>query len=115
MALLAAKKTPERQALVNMGSRFKELVRQILVVEDSAEEDEYQIGEARSNQDGCINGQASDDDDYFDEQDPPADVKYKQLEEKLKVVEIQVVPDFDLGLISRFVIPHKFKIPVFAK
>ena len=71
-----------------MGRRFRESIRQIPVVEDSSEEDENQIGEARSTQAGCINDQASDDDDYFDEQYPPADVKYKQLEDRLKVVEI---------------------------
>ena len=65
MALLAAKKNPKRNALVNMGRRFKESVRQIPVVEDSSEEDENQIGEVRSTQDDCINDQASND-DYFD-------------------------------------------------
>ena len=77
MVLLAAKKKPKRKALVNMGRRFKESVRQISVVEDSYEEDENQIGESRSTQAGCINDQAFDEDDYFDEQYPPADVKYK--------------------------------------
>ena len=36
----------------------------------------------------------------------------------MEAVEIQVVPDLDcddLGLISGVVIPHKFKIPIFAK
>ena len=100
-----------------MGRRFKEQVRQIPVVEDSSEEDENQIGEIKSTQDDCVNNQAYDD-DYFDEQYPPANIKYKKLEDWLKVVEIQAIPglDFDdLGLISRVVIPHKFKIPVFAK
>ena len=109
MALLVVKKKPKRKALVNMGRRFKESVCLIPIVEYSSEEDENQIGEARSTQAGCINDQASDEDDYFDEQYPPTDVKYKQLEDKLKAVEIQVVPglDFDdLGLISRVVIPH---------
>ena len=66
VALLEAKKKPKRKALVNMGRRFKESVRQIPVVEDSSEEDENQIGESKSTQDGCINGQAYND-DYFDE------------------------------------------------
>ena len=46
------------------------------------------------------------------------DIKNKQIEDRLKAVEIQVDPglDFDdLGLISGVVIPHKFKILVFAK
>ena len=69
-----------------MGKRFREPICQILVEEDSSEEDENQIGEARSTQVGCINDQASDDEDYFDEQYPLADVKYKQLEYKLNAV-----------------------------
>ena len=66
MALLAAKKKPKRKALVNMGRRFREPVRQIPVVEDSSKEDENQIGEVRSTQVDCINDQVSDD-DYFNE------------------------------------------------
>ena len=117
MELLALKKKPKKRALVNMGRRFKESVHQISVVKDSSEEDENQIGEVKSTQDDCINDQESDD-DYFNEQYPPEDIKYKQLEDRLKAVEIQVVPglNFDnLGLISGVVIPHKFKIPTFAK
>ena len=88
MALLAAKKKPKRKALVNMGKRFREAIRQIPVVEDSSEEDENKIGEARSTQAGCVNDRVSDDEDYFDEQYPPADDKYKKLEDRLKVVDI---------------------------
>ena len=102
MTLLAAKKKPKRKSLVNMGKRFKESIRQIPVVEDSSEEDQNQIGEARSTQDGCINDQVSDDEDYFDKKYLPADVKYKQLEDRLKVVKIQAIPCLDsddLGLI----------------
>ena len=91
-----------------MGKRFRKSIRQIPVGKDSAEEDGNQIGEARSTQAGCINDQASDD-DYFDEKYPSVDVKYKQLEDKLKAVEIQVVPglDFnDLGLIYGVIIPR---------
>ena len=117
MALLAVKKKPKKKALLNMGKRFKETIRQIPVEEDSSEEDENQVGEVKSTQSDCINDQISDD-DYFNEQYPPADIKYKQLEDKLKAVEIQAVPglDFDdLGLISGVIIPHKFKVPTVAK
>ena len=117
MALLDVKKKPKKKALFNMGRRFKETVRQIPVGGDSSEEDENQIGEVKSTQVDCVNDQVSDD-DYFNEQYPPADIKYKQLEDRLKAVEIQAVPglDFDdLGLISGVVIPHKLKISVFAK
>ena len=117
IALLAVKKKPKKKALLNMGRRFKESFRQILVLKDSYEEYENQIGEVKSTQADCVNDQVSDD-DYFNEQYPPADIKYKQLEDGLKAVEIQAVPslDFDdLGLISGVFIPHKFKIPVFVK
>ena len=93
-----------------MGKRFREPIRQIPIVEDSSKEDENQVGEARSTQDGCVNDQVSDDEDYFEEQYPPADDKYKQLEDRLKAVEIQAILGLDLddlGLISGVVIPHK--------
>ena len=117
MAWLAFKKKPKKKALLNMGRRFKETVRQILVGGDSSEEDGNQIGEVKSTQAEFANGQESDD-DYFNEQYPPADIKYKQLEDRLKAIEIQAIPDLnfdDLSLIYGVVIPHKFKIPTFAK
>ena len=56
--------------------------------------------------------------DCDEEQYPPTEDKYKQLEDRLSTVEIQKVPglDFgDLGLSYGVVIPHKFKAPAFAK
>ena len=58
------------------------------------------------------------DEDYSEQQYPPRDDKYKNLEERLTAMEVQRVPglDFeDLGLVSGIVIPHKFKVPLFAK
>ena len=55
---------------------------------------------------------------YSEEQYPPTDDKYKQLEDRLNAMEIQRVPGLDfeeLGLISGVVIPQKFKVPTFAK
>ena len=52
------------------------------------------------------------------EQYPPADDKYKHLEERLSAMEIQKVFGLDfeeLGLVTGIVIPLKFKAPVFAK
>ena len=65
-------------------------------------------------------GQYSDEDeeDYSDKQYPPADEKYKQLEDRLNSIEIHKVPglDFeDLGLVSGVFILHKFKVPSSAK
>ena len=56
--------------------------------------------------------------DYSEEQYPPTDDKYKQLEDRLNAMEIQKVPGLDfeeLGLVSGVVIPQKFKVPTFAK
>ena len=65
-------------------------------------------------------GQYSDEDeeDYLYEQYPPVDEKHKQLEDSLNAMDIQRVPGLDfeeLSLVSRVVIPHKFKVPTFAK
>ena len=88
MTLLASKKKPKRKALVNMGKRFRETICQMPIVEDSSEEDENQVQDARSTRAGCVNDRVSDDEDYFDEQYPPADDKYKKLVDRLKAVEI---------------------------
>ena len=56
--------------------------------------------------------------DYSKEQYPPADDKYKQLEDRLNAMEIQKVPGLDfeeLGLVSGVIIPQKFKVSTFAK
>ena len=56
--------------------------------------------------------------DFNEEQYPPAEDRYKQLEDRLNAMEIQQVPglDFgDLGLSTGVIIPHKFKAPSFTK
>ena len=56
--------------------------------------------------------------DYLDEQYPPAGEKYKLLEEGLKAIKIKKVPGLnfeELGLVSRVVIPLNFKTHNFAK
>ena len=61
----------------------------------------------------------SDNETYFNEdQYPPAEDRYKQLEDQLSAMEVQKVLGLDLGdlgLSSRVVIPHKFKAPAFSK
>ena len=117
MSLLVTKKKTKKKAIINIGKRFKGPVRQVQV-EDSSEEHENQDEDARSTRAGGGNNQISEDEGYFDEQYPSANDKYKQLEDRLKVVEIQVVPGLEfgyLGLVPGVLIPHKFKIPVFSK
>ena len=56
--------------------------------------------------------------DFDEDQYPPTEDSYKQLEDRLSAMEVHKVPglDFgDLGLSSGVVIPHKFKAPAFAK
>ena len=116
MTLLVTKKKTKKKDVINMGKRFKGLVQQVQVEEDSSEEDENQDEDAKSTRVGGGNNQIFEDEDYFDEQYPPAYDKYNQLEDKLKVLEIQVVSGLefgDLGLVSGVVIPHKFKILAF--
>ena len=96
-----------------MGRRFKGPVNDV-----SSEEDDNQEEDGRSVSAEDRNNQVIEDEDYSDEQYPPTDDKYKQLEDRLKAVEIQKVPglDFgDLGLITGVVIHNKFKVPIFAK
>ena len=88
MTLLVTKKKTKKKVVINMGKRFKGPVRQVQVEEDSSMEDENQDEDARSTRVGGGNNQISEDEDYFDKQYPPADDKYKQLEDRLKVIEI---------------------------
>ena len=118
MALLVTKKKTKKQVVINMGRRFKGPARLAQAKDVSSEEDNNQDEDVRSTRDGGGNNQISEDEDYSEEQYPPAGDKYKQLEDRLKAVEIQTFPglDFgDLGLVPGVVIPHKFKVHVFAK
>ena len=59
MTLLAAKKKTKKKVVINTGKRFKGPVRQVQIVEESSEEDENQVEEARSTRVGGENDQAS--------------------------------------------------------
>ena len=61
---------------------------------------------------------SEDDTNYNDEQYPPAEDIYKQLEDLLSAMEVQRIPvlDFEeLGSVSGVVIPQKFKALVFCQ
>ena len=112
-ALLLKKKKKKRTVLFNTGRRFgNTLHNEADPTTSSAEKDSPQGGRAPS---PVVSDNET---DYNDEQYPPAEDRYKQLEDRLSAMEIQHVPgmDFgDLGLSSGVVIPHKFKAPAFAK
>ena len=100
-----------------MGRRLKGPIKRALEFEeenDNQEEDDKSMKAEKNNNHGSDEEEV----DYLDEKYPPADDKYKQLEYHLNAMEIQRVPGLDfeeLGLISRVVIPHKFKVPIFTK
>src|SRR4051812_34759398 len=84
--------------------------------EDEQDDDASIKTEAKSNHDAAKPSEEEEEDYYHEDEHP--DDKYKLLEERMKVMEIQKVPGLDfeeLGLISGVVIPPKFKTPTFAK
>ena len=115
------KKTKKLVVFLNMGKRFKGLVRRALDFEIPLNEDDNQEKDdesVKAKENKNLGSCQDSDEDYSIEQYPPADDRYKQLEDRLNVMEIQKVsgPDFEeLDLILGVVIPHKFKVPTFAK
>ena len=96
-----------------MGHRFGNRLRQEADLSHSSKAIENQEEEK-----GPSPVVSDNDTDFDEEQYPPAEDRYKKLEDRLSAMEIQKVPglDFgDLGLASGVVIPHKFKAPIFAK
>ena len=80
---------------------------------DNQDEDDEESQEGDNNP-----ASEEDEPDYIEEQYPPAGDKYKWLEDRLNAMEIQRVPSLDfeeLGLVPGVVIPHKFKVLIFAK
>ena len=92
-----------------MGRRFQGPSWLAQIEDVSYEEDENQEEDVKSTKAGGGNNQISKDEDYSEEQYPPENDKYKQLEDRLKAVEIQTVPSLefgDLSLVPGVVIPH---------
>ena len=117
------KKTRKPIGILNMGRSFRGPIKwaqdcDILSNKDEnwGEDDKSVKSEKGSNL-GYGKYSNEDKEDYSEEQYPPADEKYKQLEDCLNAMEIQRVLGLDfeeLILVSGFVIPHKFKVPTFA-
>ena len=107
------KKKKKRVGFLNMGRRFRESIRQSADMTSSSKDGENQ--ERTKDPSPTV---SDNDTDYDEEQYPPAEDRYKQLEDRLRAMEIQKIPGLDfgeLGLVSGVVILHKFKDPVFAK
>ena len=90
--MLLKKKKKKRTALFNTGRRFGN------TLQNEADQATSSVGRA-SPQEGRVPSPAVSDNetDYNDEQYPPAEDKYKQLEDRLSSMEIQNVPGLDFG------------------
>ena len=111
--ILKEKKKKKKTALLKMGRRFRNNLREEVDLTHSSRGGENQ--EERRAPSPVISDNET---DFNEDQYPSAEDKYKKLEDRLSVMEVQKVPglDFgDLGLSSGVVIPHKFKAPAFAK
>ena len=108
------KKTKKVTRVLNMGRRFHGHTRRTLDFATTSGE-----GEGKGKETVVPSeSKEKEEEDYSEEQYPPADDKYKHLEERLSAMEIQKVSGLDfeeLGLVSGIVIPPKFKVPLFAK
>ena len=96
-----------------MGRRFGEHLKRQVDLTSSSKEGENQ--EEEKDPSPIV---SNNDTDYNDEQYPPAEDRYKQLEDRMSAMEVQRILGLDfeeLGLVSGVVIPQKLKAPVFAK
>ena len=116
--LLAEEKKKKVTRVLNMGRRFHGQTRRTLDFATTSGERDNQDGKGKETFVQSESEEEEEEEDYFEEQYPPVDDKYKHLEERLSAMEIQKVPGLDfeeLGLVFGIVIPPKFKAPVFAK
>ena len=109
------KKTKKATGVLNMGRRFQGQTRRTLNFATTSGEGE---GKGKETAVPSESEEEEEEEDYSEEQYPPADDKYRHLEERLSAMEIQRVPGLDfeeLGLVSGIVIPPKFKVLLFAE
>ena len=116
LILKEKKKKKKVVGILNMGRRFGEKLKRQVDLTSSSKEGENQ--EEETGEKDPSPAVSDNDTDYNDEQYPPNEDRYKQLEDRLSFMEVQRIPGLDfeeLGLVSGMVIPQKFKAPVFAK
>ena len=110
------KKTKKPVGVLNMGRRLRGPAKRALEFATPSNEGDNQ--EEKTQEEDHSPGSVEEEADYAEEQYPPVDDKYKQLEDHLNTMEIQRVHGMDfeeLSLISRVFIPPKFKVPTFSK
>src|ERR1051325_1940281 len=102
--------------ILNMGRNHKGAARVVSQFEISNKSGETE-GSIK-NSEGSHHGSENEDEDYVNKQYPPDNDKYKQLEDRLNAVENMKMFGLnfdDMSLVPGVVIPHKFKVPNFAK
>ena len=112
------KKAKKPAGILNMGRRFRPTKRALEFTTPSNKGDNQEEDNKKTKEEDNSPGSDEEEADYFEEQYPPADDRYKQLEDHLNAMEIQRVPGLDfeeLELVSGVVIPQKFKVPAFLK
>src|SRR3954470_7211099 len=114
------KKTKKPKGVINLGRRFKGRPKkaedaEIPKNEEDEERDDISV---KNNQGSHVGSDGEEEEEEYPEDEDESDERYRQLEERLRSVEIQKVPGLDfeeLGLVPGVVIPQKFKTPAFAK
>ena len=99
-----------------MGRRFEGQAIRVLEFPSIFEEGEGKGKETAVPSDS--EAEEEEEEDYSEQQYPPADDKYQNLEERLAAMEVRRVSGLDfeeLGLVSGIVIPPTFKLPLFSK
>ncbi|XP_058757559.1 uncharacterized protein LOC131630837 [Vicia villosa] len=91
------KKTKKPVGVFNMGRRFRGPLKKVKDVEipEELEHDENVSGKTDQKSNGSVK-QDEDEEEYYDDEEYPED-KYRQLEERMKAVEIQKIPGYLLG------------------
>src|SRR3954463_2276823 len=116
------KKTKKPKGVINLGRRFKgrpKKAAETVIPKDEEEKEEGDDLSVKNNQGSHVgsDGEEEAEEEYPEDEDE-SDERYRQLEERLRSMEIQKVPGLDfeeLGLVPGVVIPPKFKTPAFAK
>ncbi|XP_058771946.1 uncharacterized protein LOC131645720 [Vicia villosa] len=91
------KKTKKPVGVFNMGRRFRGPLKKAKEVDipEETEQDDNVSGKADQKSNGSVK-QDEDEEEYYDDEEYPED-KYRQLEERMKAVEIQKIPGHLLG------------------
>ena len=90
------KKKKKRVGVATLGRRFENEARRVLEFPSTSDEGTGEgKGAALPSESEAEEEEAEEDEDYSEQQYPPADDKYKNLEDRLAAMELQRVPGLD--------------------